>query len=127
MYFKIKNLFNQIILPSITNDMFLVVLTEFNTTKNMSLVIAYDYKILRLPPFHCVLNPIEMIRGIVKEKVATKNFVLDYYQEVIFHFPADCKNCFELDNAIEDCPVYFGKFLEVWILVYISHNTVQNK
>ncbi|XP_059048546.1 uncharacterized protein LOC131843809 [Achroia grisella] len=41
------------------------------------LVQDYGHKIVRLPPYHCDLNPIEMIWGIVKGKVATKNVGLD--------------------------------------------------
>lgn len=33
----------------------------------------HGHKVIRLPPYHCDLNPIEMIWGIVKAKVATKN------------------------------------------------------
>ncbi|XP_052756778.1 uncharacterized protein LOC113512254 [Galleria mellonella] len=54
------------------------------------LVQDYGHKIVRLPPYHCDLNPIEMIWGIVKGKVATKNVGLDNIT-----FMQLVKNCFE--------------------------------
>lgn len=34
---------------------------------------SHGHEVLRLPPYHCTLNPIEMIWGIMKQKVADKN------------------------------------------------------
>ncbi|XP_063623022.1 uncharacterized protein LOC134795119 [Cydia splendana] len=34
---------------------------------------AHGHTVMRLPPYHCDFNPIEMIWGIVKNKVASKN------------------------------------------------------
>lgn len=34
---------------------------------------SHGHEVLRLPPYHCTLNPIEMIWGIMKQKVAEKN------------------------------------------------------
>ena len=38
------------------------------------LVSQYGHKILRLPPYHCDLNPIELIWANVKQYVASRNF-----------------------------------------------------
>ncbi|KAJ4441671.1 hypothetical protein ANN_11529, partial [Periplaneta americana] len=35
--------------------------------------LSYGHVVLRLPPYHCILNPIEMIWSEVKRKVASKN------------------------------------------------------
>lgn len=32
---------------------------------------THGHKVIRLPPYHCDMNPIEMIWGILKSKVAT--------------------------------------------------------
>lgn len=37
----------------------------------------HGHKVQRLPPYHCDLNPIEIIWGIVRGKVATKHISLD--------------------------------------------------
>ncbi|GBP21985.1 hypothetical protein EVAR_18626_1 [Eumeta japonica] len=34
---------------------------------------SHGHKVLRLPPYHCTLNPIELIWGIMKQKVVGKN------------------------------------------------------
>lgn len=34
---------------------------------------SHGHEVLRLPPYHCTLNPIEMIWGIMKQKVADNN------------------------------------------------------
>ena len=38
-----------------------------------------DHEVLRLPPYHCDLNPIELIWGILKNRIALQNktFKLD--------------------------------------------------
>lgn len=81
-----------------------------NATKDMMLVLVkknkpdpvyvidnilqeHGHKVLRLPPYHCDLNPIEMIWGILKEKVATKNVGLDNKT-----FLQLVENCFEVSK-----------------------------
>ncbi|XP_063387672.1 uncharacterized protein LOC134673603 [Cydia fagiglandana] len=51
---------------------------------------THGHEVLRLPPYHCFLNPIELIWSIAKRKVASKN-VAQSAQE----FERTIRDCFE--------------------------------
>lgn len=38
-------------------------------------ILDHGHTVVRLPPYHCHLNPIELIRGIAKNKIASVNVV----------------------------------------------------
>lgn len=85
---------NNIAYPAKATKSMLMILVRQNKPDPVyeidTLVQEYGHKIVRLPPYHCDLNPIEMIWGIVKGKVATKNVGLDNIT-----FLQHVKNCFE--------------------------------
>ena len=68
-----------------------------------------DLKILRLPPYHCELNPIELVWSSFKSRVAAKNtmqkldFVQNLAHEVFHEMPTlFAKNCFQHVRKLED-------------------------
>jgi transposase len=46
---------------------------QYETSAIDCLLAEHGHAVIRLPPYHTDLNPIEKIRGIVKTRVATKN------------------------------------------------------
>ena len=67
------------------------------------------HKVLRLPPYHCDLNPIEMVWGIAKNKVAKENkvFKLDETKQLVTQAldsmqPSTFKACFKHTEKVEN-------------------------
>ena len=66
-----------------------------------ALAAAHGHEILRLPPYHCELNPIEMVWGQLKAYVARRNSTckktdtIKLFEEAKSHFTVECWAKFE--------------------------------
>lgn len=74
---------------------------------NLIIFLSHGHSVLRLPPYHPDLNPIEMMWGIVKNYVAKKN--------VTFNMNDVIKLCEEMFSSItkEDCSPLCEKVIKV--------------
>ena len=53
---------------------------------------SYGHLVLRLPPYHCILNPIEMVWSQIKRKVASQNLKKRQVNEIIDFLRDACNN-----------------------------------
>ena len=74
------------------------------------LAAAQNFQVVRLPPYHCIFNPIEMVWGWVKQEVAKRNktfkindvkaHVLDVFRDVPPQlWPNSCRHC---DDKVDE-------------------------